>query len=110
MIKYVLDSQVNRLIGITEDNQINLYSAEYGNIDYVYIVKEEGELDYYGQKFDLFPGDVVLRLYSRDADYNKREIVVIPAQYAKVWVENMQMKKESEEKSSGIYANCEEVK
>ena len=52
MIKYVLDSQVNRLIGITEDNQINLYSAEYGNIDYVYIVKEEGELDYYGQRFD----------------------------------------------------------
>ena len=110
MIKYVLDSQVNRLIGITEDNQINLYSAEYGNIDYVYIVKEEGELDYYGQKFDLSPGDVVLRLYSRDADYNKREIVVIPAQYAKVWVENMQMKKASEEKSSGICATCEEVK
>ena len=110
MIKYVLDSQVNRLIGITEDNQINLYSAEYGNIDYVYIVKEEGELDYYGQKFDLSPGDVVLRLYSRDTDYNKREIVVIPAQYAKVWVENMQMKKESEEKSSGVCAPCEEVK
>lgn len=110
MIKYVLDSQVNRLIGITEDNQINLYSSEYGNIDYVYIVKEEGELDYYGQKFDLSPGDVVLRLYSRDTDYNKREIVVIPAQYAKVWVENMQMKKESEEKSSGVCATCEEVK
>lgn len=110
MIKYVLDSQVNRLIGITEDNQINLYSAEYGNIDYVYIVKEEGELDYYGQKFDLSPGDIVLRLYSRDTDYNKREIVVIPAQYAKVWVENMQMKKASEEKSSGICATCEEVK
>ena len=110
MIKYVLDSQVNKLIGVTEDNQINLYSAEYGNIDYVYIVKEEGELDYYGQKFDLSPGDVVLRLYSRDADYNKREIVVIPAQYAKVWVENMQMKKASEEKSSGICATCEEVK
>ena len=110
MIKYVLDSQVNRLIGITEDNQINLYSAEYGNIDYVYIVKEEGELDYYGQKFDLSPGDIVLRLYSRDADYNKREIVVIPAQYAKVWVENMQMKKKSEEQTSGICANCEEVK
>ena len=110
MIKYVLDSQVNRLIGITEDNQINLYGAEYGNIDYLYIVKEEGELDYYGQKFDLSPGDVVLRLYSRDTDYNKREIVVIPAQYAKVWVENMQMKKASEEKSSGICATCEEVK
>ena len=110
MITYVLDSQVNRLIGITEDNQINLYSAEYGNIDYVYIVKEEGELDYYGQKFDLSPGDIVLRLYSRDSDYNKREIVVIPAQYAKVWVENMQMKKATEEKSSGICANCEEVK
>lgn len=110
MIKYVLDSQVNRLIGITEDNQINLYSSEYGNIDYVYIVKEEGELDYYGQKFDLSPGDIVLRLYSRDTDYNKREIVVIPAQYAKVWVENMQMKKKSEEKSSGICATCEEVK
>ena len=110
MIKYVLDSQVNRLIGITEDNQINLYSAEYGNIDYVYIVKEEGELDYYGQKFDLSPGDVVLRLYSRDTDYNKREIVVIPAQYAKVWVENMQMKKAQEEKSSGVCATCEEVK
>ena len=58
MIKYVLDSQVNRLIGITEDNQINLYSSEYGNIDYVYIVKEEGELDYYGQcylfQYNLF--------------------------------------------------------
>lgn len=110
MIKYVLDSQVNRLIGITEDNQINLYSAEYGNIDYVYIVKEEGELDYYGQKFDLSPGDIVLRLYSRDTDYNKREIVVIPAQYAKVWVENMQMKKKSKEKSSDICTTCEEVK
>ena len=110
MIKYVLDSQVNRLIGITEDNQINLYSAEYGNIDYVYIVKEEGELDYYGQKFDLSPGDIVLRLYSRDTDYNKREIVVIPAQYAKVWVENMQMKKKLEEKSSDICTTCEEVK
>ena len=110
MIKYVLASQVNRLIGITEDNQINLYSAEYGNIDYVYIVKEEGELDYYGQKFDLSPGDVVLRLYSRDADYNKREIVVIPAQYAKVWVENMQMKKASGEKSLDVCTTCEEVK
>ena len=110
MIKYVLDSQVNRLIGITEDNQINLYGAEYGNIDYLYIVKEEGELDYYGQKFDLSTGDVVLRLYSRDTDYNKREIVVIPAQYAKVWVENMQMKEESERKSSDVCVKCEEVK
>ena len=98
MIKYVLDSRVNMLVGLTEDGKLNLYNSEYGNIDYLYIVKEEGELDYYGQKFDLSPGDIVLRLYSRDADYNKREIVVIPAQYAKVWVENMQMKKESEAK------------
>ena len=109
-MKYILDSQVNRLIGITEDNKVNLYSAEYGNIDYVYIVKEAGELDYYGQKFDLEMGDVVLRLYSRDADHNKREIVVIPAQYAKVWVDNMQMKKVTEQEGMDICANCETVK
>ena len=109
-MNYILDSRVNALVGISDDKKISLYSSEYGNIDYLYIVKEAGELDYYGQKFDLSPGDVVLRLYSRDADYNKREIVVIPAQYAKVWVENMQMKKESEEKSSSICANCVEVK
>ena len=90
MIKYILDSRVNMLVGLTEDGKLNLYNSEYGNIDYLYIVKEEGELDYYGQKFDVEAGDVVLRLYSRDGTCNKREIVVIPAKYAKVWVENMQ--------------------
>ena len=98
MIKYVLDSQVNRLIGITEDNQINLYSAEYGNIDYVYIVKEEGELDYYGQKYDVEVGDIILRLYSRSENSNKREIVIIPAVYAKPWVDNMTIRRETENK------------
>ena len=89
MIKYILDSRVNMLVGLTEDGKLNLYNSEYGNIDYLYIVKEEGELDYYGQKFDVEAGDVILKLYSRGKDYSQREIVIIPAAYAKQWVSNI---------------------
>ena len=96
MIKYVLDSRVNMLIGLTEDGKLNLYNSEYGNIDYLYIVKEEGELDYYGQKFDVEAGDVILKLFSRGKDYSQREIVVIPAAYAKQWVSNITERKQSD--------------
>ena len=96
MIKYILDSRVNMLVGLTEDGKLNLYNSEYGNIDYLYIVKEEGELDYYGQKFDVEAGDVILKLYSRGKDYSQREIVIIPATYAKQWVSNIIERKQSD--------------
>lgn len=94
-MNYILDSRVNSLVGISDDRQISLYSSEYGNIDYLYIVKEAGELDYYGQKYDVEVGDIILRLYSRSEDSNKREIVIIPAVYAKPWVDNMTMRRET---------------
>ena len=95
-MNYILDSRVNSLVGVSDDRQISLYSSEYGNIDYLYIVKEAGELDYYGQKYDVEVGDIILRLYSRSEDSNKREIVVIPAVYAKPWVDNMTIRRETE--------------
>lgn len=95
-MNYILDSRVNSLVGISDDKKISLYSSEYGNIDYLYIVKEAGELDYYGQKYDVEVGDIILRLYSRSEDSNKREIVVIPAVYAKPWVDNMTICREME--------------
>ena len=95
-MNYILDSKVNSLIGISDDKQVSLYSSEYGNIDYLYIVKEAGELDYYGQKYDVEVGDIILRLYSRSEDSNKREIVIIPAVYAKPWVDNMTIRRETE--------------
>ena len=95
-MNYILDSKVNSLIGISDDKQVSLYSSEYGNIDYLYIVKEAGELDYYGQKYDVEVGDIILRLYSRSEDSNKREIVIIPAAYAKPWVDNMTIRRETE--------------
>ena len=97
-MNYILDSRVNSLVGVSDDRQISLYSSEYGNIDYLYIVKEAGELDYYGQKYDVEVGDIILRLYSRSEDSNKREIVIIPAVYAKPWVDNMTMRRETENK------------
>lgn len=97
-MNYILDSRVNALVGISDDRQISLYSSEYGNIDYLYIVKEAGELDYYGQKYDVEVGDIILRLYSRSEDSNKREIVIIPAVYAKPWVDNMTIRRETENK------------
>ena len=95
-MNYILDSKVNSLIGISDDKQVSLYSSEYGNIDYLYIVKEAGELDYYGQKYDVEVGDIILRLYSRSEDSNKREIVIIPAVCAKPWVDNMTIRRETE--------------
>ena len=95
-MNYILDSRVNSLVGVSDDRQISLYSSEYGNIDYLYIVKEAGELDYYGQKYDVEVGDIILRLYSRSEDSNKREIVIIPAVYAKPWVDNMTIRRETE--------------
>ena len=95
-MNYILDSRVNALVGISDDRQISLYHSEYGNIDYLYIVKEAGELDYYGQKYDVEVGDIILRLYSRSEDSNKREIVIIPAVYAKPWVDNMTIRRETE--------------
>ena len=95
-MNYILDSKVNSLIGISDDKQVSLYSSEYGNIDYLYIVKEAGELDYYGQKYDVEVGDIILRLYSRSENSNKREIVIIPAVYAKPWVDNMTIRRETE--------------
>lgn len=95
-MNYILDARVNSLVGISDDKKISLYSSEYGNIDYLYIVKEAGELDYYGQKYDVEVGDIILRLYSRSEDSNKREIVVIPAVYAKPWVDNMTIRREME--------------
>ena len=102
-MNYILDSRVNALVGISDDKQISLYSSEYGNIDYLYIVKEAGELDYYGQKYDVEVGDIILRLYSRSEDSNKREIVVIPAVYAKQWVDNMTMRRETENRLEEKY-------
>ena len=95
-MNYILDSRVNALVGISDDRQISLYPSEYGNIDYLYIVKEAGELDYYGQKYDVEVGDIILKLYSRSEDSNKREIVVIQAVYAKPWVDNMTIRREME--------------
>lgn len=97
-MNYILDSRVNSLVGISDDRQISLYSSEYGNIDYLYIVKEAGELDYYGQKYDVEVGDIILRLYSRSENSNKREIVIIPAVYAKPWVDNMTIRRETDNK------------
>ena len=97
-MNYVLDSRVNMLVGLTKDGALNLYKGEYGNIDYIYIVKEAGELDYYGQKFNVEVNDIILRLYSRGTDSNKREIVIIPAEAAKGWVENMNWKRRETEK------------
>ena len=94
-MNYVLDSKLNSMIGIDNENKISLYSNEYPNIDYMYIAKEDGELDYYGQKFDVEAGDVILRLYSRRKDYSQREIVIIPAAYAKQWVSNIIERKQS---------------
>lgn len=102
-MNYILDSRVNSLVGISDDRQISLYSSEYGNIDYLYIVKEAGELDYYGQKYDVEVGDIILRLYSRSEDSNKREIVVIPAVYAKPWVDNMTIRREMENRLEEKY-------
>ena len=102
-MNYILDSRVNALVGISDDKQISLYSSEYGNIDYLYIVKEAGELDYYGQKYDVEFGDIILRLYSRSEDSNKREIVVIPAVYAKPWVDNMTIRREMENRLEEKY-------
>ena len=102
-MNYILDSRVNSLVGISDDKQISLYSSEYGNIDYLYIVKEAGELDYYGQKYDVEVGDIILRLYSRSEDSNKREIVIIPAVYAKQWVDNMTMRRETENRLEEKY-------
>ena len=102
-MNYILDSRVNSLVGISDDKKISLYSSEYGNIDYLYIVKEAGELDYYGQKYDVEVGDIILRLYSRSEDSNKREIVIIPAVYAKPWVDNMTMRRETEIKQEEKY-------
>lgn len=102
-MNYILDSRVNALVGISDDKQISLYSSEYGNIDYLYIVKEAGELDYYGQKYDVEVGDIILRLYSRSEDSNKREIVIIPAVYAKQWVDNMTMRRETENRLEEKY-------
>ena len=93
-MNYVLDSKLNSMIGIDNENKISLYSNEYPNIDYMYIAKEDGELDYYGQKFDVEAGDVILKLYSRGKDYSQREIVIIPAAYAKQWVSNIIERKE----------------
>lgn len=95
-MNYILDARVNSLVGVSDDKKISLYSSEYGNIDYLYIVKEAGELDYYGQKYDVEVGDIILRLYSRSEDSNKREIVIIPAVYAKPWVDNMTIRREME--------------
>ena len=97
-MNYILDSRVNSLVGVSDDRQISLYSSEYGNIDYLYIVKEAGELDYYGQKYDVEVGDIILRLYSRSENSNKREIVIIPAVYAKPWVDNITIRRETDNK------------
>lgn len=94
-MNYVLDSKLNSMIGIDNENKISLYSNEYPNIDYMYIAKEDGELDYYGQKFDVEAGDVILKLYPRRKDYSQREIVIIPAAYAKQWVSNIIERKQS---------------
>lgn len=96
MINYILDAQLNRLVGISEDRKISTYSNEYPGIDYMFIAKEDGELDYYGQKFDVEAGDVILKLYSRGKDYSQREIVIIPAAYAKQWVSNIIERKQSD--------------
>ena len=94
MINYILDSKLNVLVGVSEDRKISTFSNEYNNIDYMFIVKEDGELDYYGQKYDVEVGDIILRLYSRGSDYSQREIVIIPAAYAKQWVSNIIERKE----------------
>lgn len=106
MINYILDSQVNGLVGVSEDRKISIYSSEYPNIDYMFIVKEDGELDYYGQKYDVEVGDIILKLYSRGIDYSQREIVIIPAKQAKQWVENITERKRNE-KNDAVMKCCD---
>ena len=106
MINYILDSKLNVLVGVSEDRKISIYSSEYHNIDYMFIVKEDGELDYYGQKYDVEVGDIILKLYSRGIDYSQREIVIIPAEHAKQWVENITERKRNE-KNEAVVKCCD---
>ena len=96
-MKYITNARMNSLVGIREDSSVEIYPNVYINIDYAYIIKEAGVLEYYNQKFDVEVGDLVLKLYGREQDDSyKREIVVIPAEAAKAWVENIMYTVEKE--------------
>ena len=89
-MKYKMEPKVSVLIGLTEDNEIQIINSSYANLDYVFIIKEAGVIDYKNEKFPVEVGDVVLKLYAPTGKVNDRKIVIIPAKYAAAWVENME--------------------
>ena len=89
-MKYKMEPKVSVLIGLTEDNEIQIINSSYANLDYVFIIKEAGVIDYKNEKFSVEVGDVVLKLYAPTGKVNDRKIVIIPAKCAAAWVENME--------------------
>ena len=89
-MKYKMEPKVSVLIGLTEDTEIQIINSSYANLDYVFIIKEAGVIDYKNEKFPVEVGDVVLKLYAPTGKVNDRKIVIIPAKCAAAWVENME--------------------
>lgn len=98
-MKYTLESRVSVMVGLTENNEIKIINNTYANMDYLYIIKEAGELDYRGNKFNVEAGDIVVKLYKNDGNCDSREIVIIPAKFAEPWVKNVE---ESEARERAI--------
>ena len=100
-MKYTLESGVSVMVGLTENNEIKIINNTYANMDYLYIIKEAGELDYRGNKFNVEAGDIVVKLYKNNGSCDDREIVIIPAKVAAPWVKNVE-ESEARERATSI--------
>lgn len=85
MKKYIYVDKNSKLIEIDNNselintNDIKLKDSSYLNIDYSWLIEEDGVLNFEDQSFDVKVGDVVFALYSPFREGNKREIVIVNA-------------------------------
>lgn len=87
MKKYIYVDKSNKLIEIdynaelssADYSDITLKDSNYLNIDYSWLIEEDGILTFEGQSFDVKAGDIVFALYASFREDDKREIVIVNA-------------------------------
>lgn len=73
----------NSALLVVKDNDLNSVSSvrnHYLNIDWAWVIEEDGVLKFNGKEYDVKAGDIVFVLYASYKRSDDREIVIIKSE------------------------------
>lgn len=76
MNKYILTEQRALIKLNTETLKVNSIGASYNNVDYIWLIEEDGVITYFDKEYEVKAGNVVMLMY-RIGDEEHGDIIVI---------------------------------